>query len=136
MKYLLDTNIISEPLRPKPSNRVVRQLRLHEDDIAIPAPVWHELRLGCARLGPSRQREAIERYIEDVVLASFPVLEYGQRAADWHATERARLSAAGKTPPFVDGQIAAIAFVHNLTLVTLNVSDFQQFKGLRIRSWA
>lgn len=113
----------------------MRQLRRHEDDIAIPAPVWHELRFGCARLGPSRQREAIERYIEDVVLASFPVLEYDQRAADWHAMERARLSAAGKTPPFIDGQIAAIAFVHNLTLVTLNVSDFQQFKGLRIRSW-
>ena len=136
MKYLLDTNIISEPLRPKPSSSVMRQLRRHEDDIAIPAPVCHELRFGCARLGPSRQREAIERYIEDVVLASFPVLEYDQRAADWHAIERARLSAAGKTPPFVDGQIAAIAFVHNLTLVTLSVSDFQQFKGLRIRSWA
>ena len=76
------------------------------------------------------------RYIEDVVLASFPVLEYDQRAADWHAIEHARLSASGKTPPIIDGQIAAIAFVHNLTLVTLNVSDFQQFKGLRIQSWA
>lgn len=114
----------------------MRQLRRHENDIAIPAPVWHELRFGCARLGPSRQREAIERYIEDVVLASFPVLEYDQPAADWHSSERARPGAAGKTPPFIDGQIAAIAFVRNLTLVTLNVSDFQQFKGLRIRSWA
>ena len=95
MKYLLDTNIISEPLRPKPSKSVMRLLREHEDDIAIPAPVWHELRFGCARLAPSRQREAIERYIEDVVLASFPVLEYDQRAADWHAIERARLSAGG-----------------------------------------
>ena len=70
-QYLLDTNIISEPLRPKPSNSVMRRLREHEDDIAIPAPVWHELRFGCERLAPSRQREAIERYIEDVVLASF-----------------------------------------------------------------
>ena len=136
MKYLLDTNIISEPLRPKPSNSVMRQLHQHEDDIAIPAPVWHELRFGCARLEPSRQREAIERYIEDVVLASFPVLEYDRRAADWHAIERARLNAAGKTPPFIDGQIAAIAFVHDLTLVTSNMSDFQGFKGLRIENWA
>ena len=98
MKYLLDTNIISEPLKPKPSNNVMRRLREHEDDIAIPAPVWHELRFGCARLALSRQREAIERYIEDVVLASFPALEYDQRAADWHAIERARLSVAGRTP--------------------------------------
>ena len=136
MKYLLDTNIISEPLRPKPSNSVMRQLCQYEDDIAIPAPVWHELRFGCARLEPSRQREAIERYIEDVVLASFPLLDYDQRAADWHAIERARLNAAGKTPPFIDGQIAAIAFVHDLTLVTSNMSDFQGFKGLRIENWA
>ena len=136
MKYLLDTNIISEPLRPKPSNSVIRHLCKHENDIAIPAPVWHDLRFGCARLAPSRQREAIECYIEDVVLASFPVLEYDQQAADWHAIERARLSAAGRTPPFVDGQIAAIAFVSDLTLVTSNRGDFQGFKGLRIRSWA
>ncbi len=135
MKYLLDTNIISEPLRPKPSSVVMRLLRQHEDDIAIPAPVWHELRFGCARLAPSRQREAIEHYIEDVVLASFPVLEYDQRAADQHAIERARLSAAGRTPPFVDGQIAAIAFVNGLTLVTSNRGDFQGFEGLQIRSW-
>jgi tRNA(fMet)-specific endonuclease VapC len=136
MKYLLDTNIISEPLRPKPSKSVMRLLREHEDDIAIPAPVWHELRFGCARLPPSRQREAIERYIEDVVLASFPVLEYDQRAADWHAIERAKLSAAGRTPPFIDGQIAAIACVSDLTLVTSNTGDFQGFNGLRIQSWA
>ena len=112
------------------------RLREHEDDIAVPAPVWHELRFGCARLAPSRQREAIERYIEDVVLASFPVLEYDRRAADWHAVERARLSAAGRTPPFVDGQIAAIAHVNNLILVTSNTDDFNGFKGLRIQTWA
>ena len=136
MKYLLDTNIISEPLRPKPSNSVMLRLREHEDDIAVPAPVWHELRFGCARLAPSRQREAIERYIEDVVLACFPVLGYDRRAADWHAVERARLSAAGRTPPFVDGQIAAIARVNNLILVTSNTDDFNGFKGLRIQTWA
>ena len=109
MKYLLDTNIISEPLRPKPSPGVMQLLRQHEDDIAIPAPVWHELRFGCTRLRRHDNEKPIERYIEDVVLASIPVLEYDQRAADWHALERARLSAAGRTPPFVDGQIAAIA---------------------------
>ena len=136
MKYLLDTNIISEPLRATPSTRIMRRLREHEDDIAIPAPVWHELRFGCARLAPSRQRAAIERYLEDVVLASVPVLEYDQRAADWHAIERARLSAAGRTPPFIDGQIAAIACVRDLTLVTSNTGDFQGFKGLRLRRWA
>lgn len=135
LKYLLDTNVISEPLRPKPAAGVMRRLRDHEGEIAIPALVWHELRFGCARLARSRRREAIERYIEDVVSASFPVLAYDQRAADWHALERARLIAAGRTPPFIDGQIAAIGRVNDLTLITSNLADFRGFKGLRVRSW-
>ena len=134
-KFLLDTNVVSEPLRVQPSAGVMRHLRDHEGEMAIPALVWHELRFGCARLARSRRRAAIERYLEDVVSASFPVLEYDWRAADWHALERARLVAAGRTPPFVDGQIAAIAHVNDLTLVTSNDADFREFKGLRVRNW-
>ena len=136
MQYLLDTNTVSEPLRPRPAASVMRRLREHSGEAAIPAPVWHELRFGCARLPPSPRREAIERYIETVVLVSFPVLDYNRDAADWHARERARLSAIGRTPPFVDGQIAAIAYVNDLILITLNTGDFENFEGLRVQSWA
>jgi tRNA(fMet)-specific endonuclease VapC len=45
------------------------------------------------------------------------------------------LVSAGKTPPFVDGQIAAIAAVHGLVLVTRNVRDFLSFSGVRVESW-
>jgi tRNA(fMet)-specific endonuclease VapC len=136
MKYLLDTNVVSEPLRPKPAAGVMGRLGEHEGDMAIPALVWHELRYGCARLKRSRHRTAIEHYIDDVVFASFPILDYDHRAAAWHAIERARLIAAGRTPPFVDGQIAAIAHVNDLTLVTANKADFRGFKGLRVENWA
>jgi tRNA(fMet)-specific endonuclease VapC len=136
MRLLLDTNVVSEPLRPHPSPGVMRRLRDHEGEMAIPALVWHELRFGCERLEKSRRREAIERYLDDVVAVSFPVLDYDQRAADWHALERARLMAAGRTPPFVDGQIAAIASVNDLILVTSNMADFRGFEGLEVRSWS
>ena len=135
MRYLLDTNTVSEPLRPTPAVGIVRRLHRHDGEVAIPAPVWHELRFGCARLPPSRRREAIERYIETVVLASFPVLDYDKEAADWHALERVRLGADGRTPPFVDGQIAAIAYVNDLTLITSNTRDFAGFRELRVQSW-
>lgn len=107
----------------------------HEGETAIASIVWHELQFGCRRLPVSRRREAIERYLEDVVLASFPILDYDRTAAEWHARERARLEAAGKTPPFVDGQIAAIACVRDLVLVTANTVDFRGFKGLRVERW-
>jgi len=135
-RFLLDTNVVSEPLRPQPSPGLMRRLRDHEGEMAIPALVWHELRFGCARLALSRRREAIERYLDEVVSVSLPVLDYDRRAADWHALERARLVSAGRTPPFVDGQIAAMAHVNGLILVTSNKADFQEFNGLQVRSWA
>lgn len=136
MRYLLDTNIVSEPLRPAPDAGIVRRLREHDGEAAIPAPVWHELRFGCARLPPSRRRQIIERYIEDVVLASFPVLDYDRAAADWHAVERARLAAEDLARPFVDGQIAAVACVNDLVLITSNTADFEGFEGLNVQDWA
>ena len=107
----------------------MRRLRQHDGEIAIPSPVWHELRFGyapgCHGRGAGMPSE---RYIEDVVLRSFPVLDYDREAADWHAKERARLSANGRTPPFVDSQIAAIARVNDLTLVTSNLDHFREFQ--------
>ena len=135
LKYLLDTNIVSEPLRPKPSARVLRMLRRHETEVAISSVVWHELRFGVERLPESRRREVIERYLETVVLASIPILDYDRAAAEWHARERARLAVRGETPPFADGQIAAIAHTRDLTLITLNDADFRRFQNLRVSRW-
>ena len=135
LKYLLDTNVVSEPLRPSPRDGIVRKLQRHEDEIAIPSVVWHELRFGLERLPASRRRDAIQRYLDDVVLQTIPILDYDQAAAEWHATERARLMARGETPPFADGQIASVAHVHDLTLVTLNETDFRHFHGLRVVRW-
>jgi tRNA(fMet)-specific endonuclease VapC len=135
LKYLLDTNIVSEPLRPQPTRNVIRRLRRHEDEIAIPSVVWHELRFGMERLPPSRRRTVVERYLEDIILATMPILDYDRGAAEWHAIERARLAARGETPPFADGQIAAIARTRELTLVTFNDVDFKRFQGIRVANW-
>jgi tRNA(fMet)-specific endonuclease VapC len=63
------------------------------------------------------------------------VFDYNLNAARWHAEERARLSKIGKTPAFVDGQIASIAFCNGLVLVTRNETDFQDFEGLSVENW-
>lgn len=135
LKYVLDTNVVSEPIRPEPDRVVLRNLRLHGDELAIPAIVWHELRFGAARLPPSRRRTAIERYLEEVVAATMSILEYDRAAAEWHADQRARLMARGLTPSFADGQIAATAAVNDLVLVTFNNADFRRYQGLRILTW-
>jgi tRNA(fMet)-specific endonuclease VapC len=135
-RFLLDTGIVSAPVTVRPDRTLVRRLADHGPQCAIAAPVWHELVYGCQRLPQGRRRKALEDYLRGVVLSSFPILPYDETAATGHARERARLEAVGKTPPFVDGQIAAIATCNDLTLVTTNPRDFAGFKDLRVVDWA
>jgi tRNA(fMet)-specific endonuclease VapC len=135
LRFLLDSNVISEPTRPFPNPGVLRRMREHQDEMGIAAVVWHELLFGCERLPLSRKRSAIESYLLGTVRVSLPILPYDPVAAEWHAAERARLVAAGKTPSFADGQIAATAKANNLILVTANLAHFEIFKGLRIEDW-
>jgi len=135
MEFLLDTNVISEPLRVSPDPDVMASLRQHRGEIGIPAPVWHELLFGCRRLPRSRKRSTIEAYLETVVEPTMPILPYDEIAAEWHAGERARLDKQGRPTSFVDGQIAAIAVAANMTLVTRNVADFQVYRELTFECW-
>jgi tRNA(fMet)-specific endonuclease VapC len=136
VRYLLDTGIVSNPISKQPDPAILERLEEHGAECAIAAPVWHELTYGCRRLPRGRRRTAIEAYLRDVVRGSFPNLAYDEPAATWHAEERARLEALGQTPPFVDGQIAAIAKVHGLTVVSTNDKDFRGFKGLAVENWS
>jgi tRNA(fMet)-specific endonuclease VapC len=133
--YLLDTNVLSEGAKTTPDKNVMIMLENHRDEIATASPVWHELQYGCRRLPPSRKRELLETYLRDVILENLEIYPYDERAAEWHAEQRARLTSKGQTPSFVDGQIAAIAKVNGLTLVTRNVSDFAVFEDLEVKSW-
>jgi tRNA(fMet)-specific endonuclease VapC len=134
LKYLLDTNILSEPIRPEPNLQILKKLKQHKDEIATASLVWHELLFGCKRLPVSRKRQILEQYLYETV-SKMPILPYTEEAAEWHAQERARLSLIGKTPPFVDGQIAAIAKAYGLIIVTVNVSDYEFFDEVIIEDW-
>ena len=135
LRYLLDTNIVSEPLRLQPDEHILRRLQALREECAIASPVWHKLWFGCRQLPPSARRNKIEHYLAQVIHPTLIVLPYDAQAAAWHAAERARLKAAGRIPPFVDGQIAAVAATQNLTLVTLNEADYMHFAGLSLENW-
>lgn len=135
MRYLLDTNVITEVARPLPDRALLDRISERSDDCAVPATAWHEAWYGAQRLPPSKRRQRLEGILLRAIKDVFPVLPYDGAAAEWHAEERARLVAAGRTPPEADAQIAAIAVVNDLTLVTRNTRDFADFRHLRVASW-
>jgi tRNA(fMet)-specific endonuclease VapC len=122
-------------VKTSPQKSVLELTERHQHEIVTAAPVWHELFYGCQRLPVSRKREIIETFLHDVLKPNMTILPYDERAAQWHAKERARLTSLGQMPAFVNGQIAAIAKVNGLVLVTRNTSDFEKFSGLKLENW-
>ena len=135
MRYLLDTNVLSEAVKTNPDKSVMRKFESNQDEMVTAAPVWHELQFGCQRLPRSHKKEVIAAFLNDIVRRTMVILPYDDRAAEWHARERARLSSKGITPSFVDGQIAAIAKVNGLILVTRNIDDFKPFSEFKLENW-
>jgi len=135
LRFLLDAGIALEPIGPEPNERLLERMAEHSGTLAIAAPTWHELRFDCERLPKSRRKNLIESYLDTVVRVDFPVLPYDETAAAWHARERARLLAKGLEPAFAAGQIAAIAGVRGLVLVTSNRAAFADFADLQLDDW-
>lgn len=135
IRYLLDSNILSEPVRRRPYKHLLARLEVHSKKVAIPSLVWHELLYGVQRLPKSRKREYLAHYLYEVVRPTMPVLSFDAAAATWLAGERARLEALGQTRPLVDGVIAAVAATRSLILVTRNTTDFSGYEGLHIENW-
>ena len=135
MKYLLDTNILSEPVRKSPNPGVVTHIQEAADTIAIAATTWHELLFGVLRMPASRRRASLEQYLFNTIRTEIPILPYDAKAAAWFAKERTRLSGIGLPPSYPDGQIAAVAATNDLILITRNVADFTQFSDMKVENW-
>ena len=124
MKYLLDTNIISELGKPEPEKSVV-------DFVSLLPVAWlstitlHELEYGIALIPEGRKKQNIDKAISGLV--SFYgdyIISVGEPEAHQAALMRASRELDGRTLHLADSLIAGTAKVHNLAVVTRNVKDF------------
>lgn len=137
VSYLLDTNIVSEPLAATPNPGVLEGIRIHSHGLAIASVTWQELLYGMLLLPAGRRRTQIENYLLQRVRPTLPILGFDAAAARWQAEQRARLRSIGQTPTYPDSQIAAIAAVNQCVLVTRNLADFEVYQatGLSLENW-
>jgi len=133
--YLLDTNILSEPAKLQPNLQVLKKLQEYNSYYATSVTVWQELNFGCNRLPISKLRTRLESYLEILLENKLTILPFEKQAAEWMAIERSRLMKQGITPAYADTEIASVAVVNQLILVTRNVKDFTYFTNLSIENW-
>jgi predicted nucleic acid-binding protein len=138
LSYLLDTNAISEPGRPRPDQGFVKWFdQIDEADVHLSVVTLGELRHGLALL-PNGPRK---RHLEQLHLAIMrrhetQILPVDLGVALTWGELAARHRRQGRRPSVSDELIAATALVHNLTVVTRNVSDFEPSGCRLISPWS
>ena len=125
---ILDTNILSELMRPQPSEIVTRWVsRQPAPSLFITTITQAEIWYGLALLPSGQRRTVLEKTIELMFAEDFNqrVLSFDTAAARTYAAITARRHSAGRPIGQSDAQIAAIALSYGAVVATRNVTDFE-----------
>lgn len=115
MRYMLDTNIVSDKIR-NPAGQAAQRARAAGDAVCVSVIVAAELRCGCAK-------------------RASPALAFDVSADEAYGALRAELEVAGRSIGSNDLLIAAHAQALGATVVTANVREFQRVRGLGLENW-
>lgn len=133
--FLLDTNVVSEMTKSRPSPLVVAFLS-RTADLWLASLVVHELEFGLQLAPAGHRRDRLRTGISRFLSAySYRILHLDRTSAEWAARFRADAVRAGRPPDLVDILIAGIAKAHDLAVVTRNVRDFEHLDIDVINPW-
>ena len=131
MRYLLDTNILSELFKKQPEPKVSRWLEAaDQDSLYLSVLTVGEIRKGIEKMQQGSRKTRLIQFLEKDIPDQFEerILSVDLKVAEaWGLLE----AQAHRPLPTVDAMLAATALAHNLTLVTRNTQDFS-FSGLKL----
>ena len=130
MKYLLDTNILSNLLKGQGSNIISKLSSIDSKDICIPSIAYSELLFGAKKIGNQRLFEAIESLV-----SPFKIVSFTRKEVHAYAKIRNDLERKGTPIGSMDLLIASIAIAGNYTLVTHNCDEFKRVESLLLEDW-
>ena len=125
--FLLDTNCISELVRPKPEPRVMEWMEAADETMLyLSVLTVGEIRKGLAGLPQGKRRTHLETWLEVELQARFAgrIVPIDAAIADRWGLIAAEAKRKGKALSVIDGLLAATALHHNLTVVSRNARDF------------
>ena len=138
MRYLLDTCVISELVRPQPDPGVVAWVRQqNEMDLHLSVLTLGEIQKGIGRLPASPRRKALEHWLREDLVGRFAgrlVTVDAEVARIWGRVQ-AELGLGGIPMGAVDGLLSATARVHELVLVSRNIADFHDPEVHTMNPW-
>jgi len=138
VRYLLDTNVVSEWVKVSPDPGVEAFTRqADEDDTFLSVVTLAELQFGVERLPAGQRRKRLESWLWNELLERFEgrILVLGGAAAVEWGRLMAKAQRAGRPMGEMDGWIAATAKVHDLTIVTRNEGDFEAAGCATFNPW-
>jgi predicted nucleic acid-binding protein len=135
MSYLLDTNVLSELVRPKPNKEVIKWFHEVPDNaLYLSVLTLGEIRKGIENIRENHRKQKLKLWLEHELPEWFEnrILSIDNFVADrWGRLEKQ----AKRTLPVIDSLIAATALHYDLAIVTRNESDFKGFSLEVINPW-
>jgi predicted nucleic acid-binding protein len=137
VNFLLDTNAVSEWVKPRPNPGVIRWMEsADEDRVFLSVISLAELRYGVERMTAGARRSRLEAWLRDELPLRFEgrILPVDHNVAEDWGRIVSRSEALGRPMGAMDAFLAATAEVHHLALVTRNASDFPVLKAV-VNPW-
>ncbi len=128
MKYLLDTCVISEIIKPKPSKKVIAWIKNQEEkSLYLSVLTFGEIEKGIEKSVDGRRRNKLRLWVEEDLKQRFEgrVLNIDVRVATKWGKIQGKSEKEGNPIPSIDGLIAVTGLVNNCVVVTRNISDMQ-----------
>ena len=125
MTYLVDANVLSEPTKPVPNNKVIDWLTANEGNLVVDSIILGKLCVGILALPRGRKRTQLEQWFGDVV-QTIDCLPWDATISRRWAKLVVNSKQKGDKLPLLDSMIAATALQHDLTVATRNTRDFDK----------
>jgi toxin FitB len=138
LNFLLDTNVVSEWVKPRPNANVVRWLaETDEDRVFLSVFTFAEIRLGIEEMMVGWRRDGLTRWLQVELAARFEgrILGVDQAVAEAWGHLMARGHKIGLNLSVIDAFVAATAEAHGLALVTRTTKHFEKLGASLINPW-